>query len=491
MTTHARTDAARGRWVIIALAVLTGWVAPQAARGNAITDVAQSLLTAIRTGAPSPPVASRDIAMVGIAMYDAVNAATGLTYQPYSYSGGAVPLASADAAAYYAGYSMLKSLFPSQSSSLQLQQDSAINNLGLSGITQTISQNLGTSVATNFFNARASDGSATAQSPYTPGNQPGNYQFTNPTQTTVVQPGWGNVTPFAITSVDSVEPPPLWGPGSLYGAAIEADFLASPQYLSALNTVRTTGCNGCGQTLDELNLSAFWADTNGNAQFGSTATPPGHWVAITDTVATNAGLSLLQTARLGAMVGASLADAGIVAWDVKNDNDFWRPDTAIHATGVGGGNDPTWQPLWPDPLFQSYISGHSTFSMAAATTLGDFFGTDNVSFCSTADPNAHDATNQAFAETRCFTSFTAAADEAGDSRIVGGIHFPFDNSEGLATGEAIADQVVANAFAAVPEPSSMAVLATAVMVLVGICRLKGLKPWNQGRGFLKGLGASG
>jgi hypothetical protein len=105
MTTHARTDPGHGRWAIIAVAALAGWVAPQAAQGNAITDVDQSLLSAIRTGAPSPPVASRDIAMVSIAMYDAVNAATGLTYQPYSYSGGAVPLAMADAAAYYAGYS--------------------------------------------------------------------------------------------------------------------------------------------------------------------------------------------------------------------------------------------------------------------------------------------------------------------------------------------------------------------------------------------------
>jgi hypothetical protein len=92
MTTHASVEAARGRWAIIAVAALAGWVSPQAAQGNAITDVDQSLLSAIRTGAPSPPAASRDIAMVGIAMYDAVNAATGLTYQPYSYSGGAVPL---------------------------------------------------------------------------------------------------------------------------------------------------------------------------------------------------------------------------------------------------------------------------------------------------------------------------------------------------------------------------------------------------------------
>src|SRR5437764_14224860 len=146
-----------------------------------------------------------------------------------------------------------------------------------------------------------------------------------------------------------------------------------------------------------------------------------------NTVATNTDLTVLQTARLGASLGVALGDAGIVAWDVKNDSDFWRPDTAMHFAGLGGANDPAWQPLWPDPLFQSYISGHSTFSMAAATVLADFFGTDNISFCSTADPNAHDAANQPFAETRCFTSFTAAAEEAGDSRVVGGIHFPFDN----------------------------------------------------------------
>jgi len=345
---------------------------------------------------------------------------------------------------------MLKSLFPAQKSSLQLQQDCAINNLGLSRFTLTISQKLGTSIATNFFNARANDGSATAQTPYTPGHRPGNYQFTNLTQITVVQPSWGDVTPFAITSVASVAPPPLWGPGTPYPT--EAAYLASPQYLSDLDFVKRNGCNDCGQTQDELDLAAFWADTNGNANFGSTGTPPGHWVDIMDTVATNAGLSLLQTARLGAMVGAALADAGIVAWWVKNDSDFWRPDTAIHFTGLGGGGDPTWEPLWPDPPFQSYISGHSTFSMAAATMLMNFFGSDDVSFCANADPNAHDADDNPFAETRCFTNFPDAALEAGDSRILGGIHFPLDNVQGAATGEKIARQVTSNAFGSVPKP---------------------------------------
>src|SRR5215213_5734432 len=351
--------------------------------------------------------------MVNIAMYDAVNAATGLKYRPYSYSGGTVSGISATAAAYTAGYSMLESLFPGQRSSLQSAAALAINNLELDDVTLASSQNFGARIASNFFNERANDGSATAQTIYTPRNQPGSYQFTNSTQTTVVGPDWGKVRPFAITSVASVAPPPLWGPGTPY--LTEADYLQSTQYLSDLDFVRTHGCKDCGQTQDELNMTAFWADTGGNARFGSTATPPGHWVDIMNTVATDASLTLAQTARLGAMVGASLADAGIAAWWVKNDSDFWRPETAIRFSGLGGGGDPTWQPLWPSPPFQSYISGHSTFSMAAATTLADFFGTDNISFCTDADPNARDAANNPFAETRCFTSFTAAAFEAGDS----------------------------------------------------------------------------
>jgi hypothetical protein len=305
----------------------------QTAFGNAITEVNQSLLDSIRIDAPSPPVAARDIAMVNIAMYDAVNAATGLKYRPYSYSGGTVSGVSATAAAYTAGYTMLESLFPEQRSSLQSVAALALNNLELDDVVLTSSQNFGSSIANNFFNARANDGSATAQTTYTPGNHPGSYQFTSSIQTTVVGPDWGKVTPFAITSVASAAPPPLWGSGTPY--LTETDYLQSTQYLSDLDFVRTHGCKGCGQTQDELNMAAFWADTGGNASFGSTATPPGHWVDIMNTVATEADLTLAQTARLGAMVGASLADAGIVAWWVKNDSDFWRPETAIRFSGLG------------------------------------------------------------------------------------------------------------------------------------------------------------
>jgi hypothetical protein len=78
------------------------------ADANAITDVDQALLAAIRIGAPAPPVAPpRHRNGWHLDVY-AVNAATGLNYRPYSYSGGGVPEASADVAAYSAGYTMLE-----------------------------------------------------------------------------------------------------------------------------------------------------------------------------------------------------------------------------------------------------------------------------------------------------------------------------------------------------------------------------------------------
>jgi hypothetical protein len=45
---------------------------------------------------------------------------------------------------------------------------------------------------------------------------------------------------------------------------------------------------------------------------------------------------------------------------------------------------------------------------------------------------------------RSFTNFQQAADEAGLSRIYGGIHYSFDNVAGLSTGRALGQFVVTN-----------------------------------------------
>jgi hypothetical protein len=98
--------------------------------------------------------------------------------------------------------------------------------------------------------------------------------------------------------------------------------------------------------------------------------------------------------------------------------------------------DPSWRPLIVTPPFPEYTSGHSTFSGAAAAILTAEFG-DNYAFTtgtSSIDPAIAGVT-------RGFSSFTEAAEEAGRSRIYGGIHFDFANQNGLESGRHIAEWV--------------------------------------------------
>lgn len=417
------------------------------ASANAILDINQELITAFRTPAlhVTPPPSAADIGLVGIAMYDAVNAATGMAYKPYSYTGGPVAGIQADAAAYSAGYTVLSKLFPTLAATYQTELQTKLDGLGLSATVRSSSAALGNTIATNYMATRANDGRATAQVPYADGTLPGQYQKT-PGVVTAIAPNWGLVTPFVMTSVNqfTVPKPPVIG---------------SPEWIAAYTEVKTQGCLNCARTADQDQLSRFWSD------IVNTQLPPGHWLNILDDLAAKRGLSTLESARITALLGAAVGDASIKTWNVKYlEGDLaWRPYTAITqctlaTCGVAG--DPTWTSLWASPPFPGYISGHSAFSAASATVLADYFG-DNTPFCSTADPNAGFAN----AVTRCYASFSEAAAEAGESRILGGIHFAFDNIQGLAVGQAIGNYDFANALTPVPEPTSMMLLATGAAML--------------------------
>jgi hypothetical protein len=136
----------------------------------------------------------------------------------------------------------------------------------------------------------------------------------------------------------------------------------------------------------------------------------------------------------------TLADAGIVSWDCKYHFNVWRPvlairqvDPAVHRDTAP---DPDWTPLLTTPPFPSYTSGHSTFSGAAAAVLAGFFDRDDVAFSTASD--------SLLGVSRTFSRFSDAAEEAGKSRIYGGIHWEFDNRAGLSCGRTLGEYVVRN-----------------------------------------------
>lgn len=159
------------------------------------------------------------------------------------------------------------------------------------------------------------------------------------------------------------------------------------------------------------------------------------------------GTELAENARLFSLLNVALADAGIAAWDAKYHYDLWRPLDVIRQADSDGNPvttpDPNWLPLVQNPPFPTYTSGHSSFSGAADAVLTDFFGA-NVHFTSQTDGHNAPAQRPLAEElivTRSFDSFTEAAEEAGISRIYGGIHFDFDNTAGLASGRAVGSYV--------------------------------------------------
>lgn len=387
-----------------------------ATRGNAVVAWNAAALEAIRRTGTSPPVASRALAIIQASVYDAVNAVTPIG-PDYLVDARAPRGASASAATVGAAWQSLVVLFPSQASLFEAARAQSVAGLGGGrGVRQGLA--LGASVAAEILAARADDG-GTAVVTHAEGSEPGQWRPTGPAFAAALLPQWPAVDPFVIPSGDAFRPDP---PPALNG----------PEYAAALNEVLVLGsAESSVRTADQTEIARFWADG------GGTATPPGHWNAIAEDLSRSRHESVGRSARTFALLNLSLADAAIACWDSKYAYDLWRPITAA-AEAETAGNPATaaesnWSPLIATPPFPSYVSGHSTFSGAAATVLSALYG-DHVRFRTTSDglPGV----------TRAFSSFQEAAAEAGRSRIYGGIHFGFDDTEGQELGRRVAEEVL-------------------------------------------------
>jgi len=224
------------------------------------------------------------------------------------------------------------------------------------------------------------------------------------------EPYWGTVRPFALARWNECElaAPPAYSVDS-----------TSELYRDAAS-VRATGG---GLTPEQRAIALYWAD---NA--GESGTPVGHWLSIASQMVSVRNLSANDAARLMVLTSVAQADAFVASWGYKYQYNLIRPRTYIRRV-----IDSTWEPLIPTPPFPEYPSGHSTVSAAAAAVLTAMLG----------DGAFEDSTGLTIGNpVRRFESFRAAAHEAGESRVYGGIHFTYGNLGGRALGECVGAKVI-------------------------------------------------
>jgi len=444
-----RRSAWRVNVATMGLTLATGALAPAQADQILFWNQEIETLEAM-SPAPTPMASGRDLSMLNVAMYDAVNAALGSPDKSFYPTGPVTPGSSTEAAADAAAYTFLIQRFATQTAQITAAYNSQIamlpnNQATANGI--TLGQNQASIVAA----ARTNDGSS-APSTYVPGTGPGQWQPTPPLHLPYGTANWATVTPFTMTSPSEFRP----GPPPALNSTAYATALAQVQSLGAANS--TT------RTPDQTIAAEFWDADNG---------VPLTWNNIALQVAATQNDSLLHNAQTFALLSTAQTDSFIATFDSKSFYSFWRPVTAINDT-----TDPSWVPLLAAPPFPSYAANHASVPETGAAILDAMFGTDSADFSLTFDTDHSSAAllgNPTFGDvTRSYTSFQEAAMETGMSRLWGGIHWSFD----IEAGSALGDQVALNAldeFATVPEPSSFLPLG------IGLAGLAVLHPLRNRR----------
>jgi hypothetical protein len=387
-------------------------VAPSAATAAAVDPVIEwnrVLIGILNTPGVQPATihATRSLAILHAAIYDAVDSIERKS-RPYLVTVDSPRRADSVAAATAAGYTVLSSLYPAQQETLAAEFATSLAQVP-NGYHKYEGVRTGEAVANALLALRADDGSANAQPLFVPGTQPGDYQLTPPAFAQPLFTQWPMVRPFVLRSASQFRPGP-------------PPALTSKAYTTALQEVQSLGAAGSTtRTADQTQIAQFW-------------NPP-IWIAwnnIAETAALAHHDSLLQDARLFALLNLGLADSTIAFYDAKYTYRFWRPVTAVRTMA-----DPNWTPVVPTAADPSYPGAHAVISAAAARILGTFFGGDSFAFTaqSTALPGVE----------RSFTSFSAAANEAALSRIYAGQHFRTDEIAGQQLGDEVADYVLQKA----------------------------------------------
>ena len=395
------------------------------ARADEVTEWNRIMFAAALQAVPptSPLVMSRNAAIVQASVFDAVNGIE-RRYSPVHVPPAAPPGASRRAAAVQAAYASLVRLYASQQTALGLQRDASLAAISSGAAAEnsvSIARGIawGQTVADAIWAWRSTDHFSPAPPPFTGGTAVGEWRPTPPAFLPGAGPQFAYMTPWVILSPSQFRP---LGPPALDSARYTTDFLETKSMGSFSSTTRTA---------DQTLASLFW----------NASTASYYWDTIAVSLAAQRHTTLSENARLLALLNVAMADAAIACWEAKYHYVAWRPVTAIPLAATDGNDDttadPAWMPLFATPAHPEYPSGHSTVSSAAATVLADYFG-EATSFSVDSDVM--------LGVVRSFPNFTAALAEIVDARVFAGIHFRSACNDGQATGAAVAQYVMSNAF---------------------------------------------
>ena len=377
------------------------------------------------TATYSPPVASRAFAYLGIIAYEAVASGSAtlqsLESQLHDLKPLPQPAAKLNAAnvLHAALQSAAETLFrhtgPSgqralKAMSRKLETDLAV---GLSSSTVKKSREHGRQMAQHILDWSIKDGGADILNmgfpeSFIPVESAGRWKPTSAVrmQQAPLLPTWGDNRTFSIANAAAcaLPPPPA------YSEDKTSEFYK--QALEVYVVVKKL-------TPEQRLIARFWSDDP-----MLSPTPPGHWMFIALDILKAKNASIDDTVDLIARLGIAVSDAFVACWKSKFEYDLLRPVTYIKKL-----IDKTWEPILITPPFPEYPSGHSTQSGAAATVLTQFFG-DNFGF--------EDKTHvREKLPVRAYKSFWDAANEAGISRLYGGIHFRAAVERGLDQGRCV------------------------------------------------------
>ncbi len=355
-----------------------------------------------------PPPNARGMAIMHIAMFEAVNAIE-RRYSPYRLNLAADGGASKEAAAAAAAHAVLVSLHPDQEKRLDAGLLTSLQPIP-DGKAKATGVALGKKTAAEILAWRGGDG-ANAQESYRPHTAAGVYVPT----AIPVSSTYGRVAPWTMTSVSQFRPAP-------------PPPLGSTDWARDVNEIREVGGRtSSNRSAEQTDIARFWFVTG-----------PQAWNPIVRQLAIIKKLDIVDSARLFALVAIATDDAFIAVFEAKYHYNFWRPVTAIRNADLSGNpatpRDPAWLPLGDTPLHPEYPCAHCITSTAAASVLQAAFGDEipEVSMTSATAPGI----------IRRWTRLRDYADEVATARIYAGFHYRFSNEAAQEMGRKIAEHAV-------------------------------------------------